>query len=124
MISPADPLSWLRAHCGTLPQVEEVVAWGHPNFRTAGRIFATFETYRGRPCIAVKTELAEQEVLVTHFGFFKTPYVGKQGWVSVWVDETVPWERLRDLITKAHLTTSQRPRQTLKSKPRQPRLPP
>ena len=109
MIEPDDPLVWLRTLCGTLPGVEEAVAWGHPNFRSAGRTFAVFEVYRGRPTIAVKAELAEQEILVERFWFFRTPYVGKQGWVSAWVDGPAPWELLRVLISKAHLASSRLP---------------
>ena len=106
---PADPLTWLRAHCGALPGVEEVIAWGHPNFRVGGRAFAVYEIYRGRPSIAVRAELEEQAFLIEQFGLFKTPYVGKQGWVSAWVDGPAPWELLRVLISKAHLASSRLP---------------
>jgi predicted DNA-binding protein (MmcQ/YjbR family) len=110
MLPLDDPLTWLRALCGSLPEVEETVAWGHPNFRTAGRTFAVFEVYRGRPSIAVKAELADQEILVEQFGFFRTPYAGMQGWVSAWVDEAAPWDLLQDLITKAYTATKRAPR--------------
>ncbi len=121
MIEPDDPLVWLRTLCGTLPGVEEAVAWGHPNFRSAGRTFAVFEVYRGRPTIAVKAELAEQEILVERFWFFRTPYVGKQGWVSAWVDGPVPWDLLQDLITKAHAATREAPRRKARAPSGSPR---
>jgi len=104
--TPMDPLTWLRALCEPLEGVEEVVAWGHPNFRRAGRTFAVFEVYRSRPCIAVQTSLDDQELLVAQFGFFKAPYTGPRGWVSLWVDGPVPWELLGDLVLKAHSALS------------------
>jgi len=116
MSSPIDPLTWLRSRCESLPAVEEVIAWGHPNFRVAGRAFAVFELYRGRPCIAVKAEREEQDLLIERFGFFKTPYVWKQGWVSTWVDVPFPLDLLEGLLKKAHFATSRMP-------PRQPRGP-
>ncbi len=115
MKRPTDPETWLRSLCTSLPGVAETVAWGHPNFRVAGKTFAVFEIYRGRPSIAVKANPVEQELLIEGFGFYKTPYVGKQGWVSAWVDGEVPWDVLRDLVVKAHLdlsadaTTAKRP---------------
>jgi predicted DNA-binding protein (MmcQ/YjbR family) len=121
MLPPDDPQAWLRTLCGTLPEVEEVVAWGHPNFRTAGGTFAVFEVYRGRPSIAVKAELADQEILVEQFGFFRTPYAGKRGWVSAWVDEAAPWDLLQDLITKAHAATRRTPRRKARAPSTSPR---
>ncbi len=92
----------MRRACGRLPGSVEVEAWGHPTFRVGGRIFAAVERYRGRPCIAIGAERDEQDFLVRHFGFFESPYVGKRGWVSVWVDEPAPVRIITDLLKRAH----------------------
>jgi len=97
-----DPESWIRKVCMALPATTEAASWGHPNFRAAGRTFAVFETYRGRPCIAIAAEPEEQSFLVERFGFFRTPYVGARGWVSAWVDEPAPFRLIGDLARKAH----------------------
>jgi predicted DNA-binding protein (MmcQ/YjbR family) len=97
-----DPESWLRKVCLALPGTSEAASWGHPNFRAAGRTFAVFEIYRGRPCIATAAEPEEQTFLVERFGFFKTPYVGNRGWVSVYVDEPASFSLVRDLVLAAH----------------------
>jgi predicted DNA-binding protein (MmcQ/YjbR family) len=121
MTAPSDPLIWLRSLCESLPGVEEVSAWGHPNFRVAGRVFATFEVQRGRPSIAVKMALEEQDLLIEQGGFFKTPYAGKQGWVSAWVDQPVRWELLLDLVTQAHAAAAMTPaRQVRPARPQKP----
>jgi predicted DNA-binding protein (MmcQ/YjbR family) len=96
----------------TLPGTGEVVAWGHPNFKVAGRTFAVFEIYKGRPCIAVSSDPEEQSFLVERFGFFKTPYVGSRGWVSAWVDQPAPFRLMRDLITQAHHRAVENPQRT------------
>jgi predicted DNA-binding protein (MmcQ/YjbR family) len=97
-----DPEKWLRKLCLKLPDTTEKISWGHPNFRVANRTFAVFEIYRERPSIAIEAELEEQSFLVEQFGFYVTPYVGKRGWVSAWVDVPAPYGLIEDLVVKAH----------------------
>jgi len=97
-----DPLEWLRKTCRALPGAVEVEAWGHPNFKADGRAFAAFEFWKGRPSIALLAGAEKQELLVERFGFFRTPYAGKRGWVSAWVDEPAPFELMKSLLRDAH----------------------
>jgi|SRR5215471_1761763 len=92
----------MRRICAALPGAVEVEAWGHPTFRVAGKIFAAVELYKTRPCIAISADPDEQEVLITQFGFFRSPYVGNRGWVSIWVDEPAPAGVMRDLVKRAY----------------------
>ena len=114
----ADPLSWTRRLCLALPGVVEVKAWGHPNFRTSGRTFAVFEIYKGRPCIAICADPEEQSFLVERFGFFRTPYIGNRGWVSVWVDQPAPFRLIGDLIAQAHRRAGETRRRKRAIKPK------
>lgn len=107
-----NPLIWLRRTCKAFPGIEEVVAWGHPDFRVAGHTIASFEPYRGRPSIAVRATLERQEFLVRHFGFFKSPYVGHRGWVSVWADVSFPRAVVRSLLAEAHAGAIAKPRRS------------
>lgn len=111
-----DPLGWIQRLCMALPGTSEVKAWGHPNFRVAGRTFAVFEIYKGRPCIAISADPEEQSFLVERFGFFKTPYVGNRGWVSAWVDQPAPFRLMDDLIGQAHRRSQEGPRRTVASR--------
>ena len=96
---PKSPLlTRLRRYCLSLPGTSEVGAWGHPNFRVAGRAFAVYEFYRGRPSIAVKSDLDLQEILIEDQRFFRTPYLGQHGWVSLWADQPLQWEMVKDLV--------------------------
>ena len=124
----SDPPGWLRRVCSGLPGVTEVEGWGHPNFRTSGGTFAVFEIYKGRPCIAIRADPEEQRFLVQRFGFFRSPYVGNRGWVSVWVDEPAPYRLMRDLIVLGHGRSREKPARTARrtrsrapSAPRRPR---
>jgi predicted DNA-binding protein (MmcQ/YjbR family) len=97
-----DALGWLRRQCRALVGVEEKVAWGHPVFHANGRTIAAFEVVHGRPSIAVLAERDRQEILVEHFCFFRTPYSGRYGWVSAWVDVPAPWDLIGSLLAEAH----------------------
>ena len=105
-----DPEKWLRKICLALPGTSEKISWGHPNFRVANRTFAAFEIYKGRPSIAIEAEIDEQAFLVERFGFYVTPYVGKRGWVSAWVDVPAPYKLMEDLVREAHARRAARPR--------------
>ena len=113
-----DPLTWMRRLCMALPGTVEVEAWGHPNFKVSGRAFAVFEIYKRRPCIAIRADPEEQSFLVERFGFFKTPYVGNRGWVSVWVDQPAPFRLIGDLIAQAHRRAGETLRRKRAIKPR------
>lgn len=95
-------LQRLRAFALSLPGTCEVPSWGHPNFRAGKKTFAVYELYRGRPCIAVKLPRPDGQVLLGDGRFFVTPYTGKHGWVSLWVDEPVAWPLVRDLVLRSY----------------------
>lgn len=95
-------LQRLRAFALSLPGTSEVPSWGHPNFRVGNKTFAVYELYRGRPCIAVKLPRPDGQVLLGDERFFVTPYIGKHGWVSLWVDEPVAWTFVRDLALRSY----------------------
>lgn len=99
-------LDRLRDFALSLPETSEVPSWGHPNFRAGKRTFAVYEIYHGRPCIAVKLPRPDGEVLLADPRFFSTPYLGKQGWVSLWVDLPVKWGFVKDLVLRSYRETA------------------
>ena len=103
-------LEKLRGLCLSMPDVSEVEAWGHPNFRVGKKTFAVFEVYRGRPCIAVKAEDGLQQLLIDEVRFFRTPYIGNRGWISAWVDREVDWRLLKDLVKRSYSLNAPRSR--------------
>jgi predicted DNA-binding protein (MmcQ/YjbR family) len=108
--APAGVLERLREICRALPGTTEVRAWGHPNFKVAGKTFAAFEKYKGEWAIAFKAEPEHQQFLVAQDPrFYVSPYVGKYGWVSMKVDGAVRWREVKALLTEAHRLTAAAP---------------
>ena len=99
-----DPLPRLRELCLALPGVSEVSKWGHPNFVVGPkkRTFAVYEKSKGEWAICFKTEPALQLELVTSDPrFYVTPYIGKQGWVSMKV-EGMKWPETKRFIRHSY----------------------
>ncbi len=92
----------LREICLALPETSEAIKWGHPNFLVGPKIFAAFGFYGGRPTIGTKQTLVDQALLVTDPRFFRSPYVGKHGWVSLHTDGAVDWGLVEDLVQKSY----------------------
>jgi predicted DNA-binding protein (MmcQ/YjbR family) len=88
----------LRKISATLPEVREVVTFGHPTFQTGRKTFAVLEHYKGVLMIAVKTTAARQRELVSNPQYLITPYVGRHGWVSVVVDGQTDWPEVASLV--------------------------
>lgn len=67
--------------------------WGEPTFRVSGRLFvmcASAENHhgRGREAVWPPAPTGAQAGLVAAAPdrFFVPPYVGKKGWIGVWLD--------------------------------------
>jgi predicted DNA-binding protein (MmcQ/YjbR family) len=95
-------LKQVRAICLALPEAVEVEAWGHPTFRVGKKIFAGFGEHEGRPSLGFKPFPAHEEKLLEDPRFFTPPYVGRFGWVSVWLDGPVDWDQIRGLVTESY----------------------
>jgi predicted DNA-binding protein (MmcQ/YjbR family) len=68
-------------------------------------MFATYASAsnhhgRGRNAAWCKAPPGNQLLMVTAAPerFFIPPYVGPSGWIGVWLDEDVDWERLADIL--------------------------
>jgi predicted DNA-binding protein (MmcQ/YjbR family) len=85
-----------------LPEVQEVKTWGHPTFKAGKKTFAVLERYNGHLCICFKATLPLQHLLIEDPRFFVTPYIGKQGWVSLIADKPPNWREVRQLIKESY----------------------
>ena len=95
-------LARLRKLCLALPEAREEVKWGHPNWTVRGKIFASYGAYQDRFSFGSKQTLPDQELLVEDARFFRSPYVGKHGWVSMYVDGDVDWGMAAVLILRSY----------------------
>lgn len=99
MPTEGEILKKLRKVCLALPGSEEVVSFGHPAFRVNGKIFAVFEEYKGELGICVKVEKELQDLFLKDARFFRTPYIGKHGWVTLRVHAArLNWAEIADLV--------------------------
>ncbi len=103
------PLIRLRKLCLALPEAHEVEAWGTPTFRVRNKMFAMYASAdshhgRGRPGAWLKSTRTEQAQMVRAAPdcFFVPPYVGKSGWVGIWLDGVVEWDLVGEFATEAY----------------------
>ena len=102
---PDGVLPNLRALCLSLPETRESSSWGHPNFRAGKRTFVAFERVDGHPSIAFRLDRAGVGRLLRRRAFFETPY-GRGLWVSVWVDGSLDWRIVDDLVRRSYRTVA------------------
>src|SRR5580704_14529868 len=99
MLSEKAVLKKLRAICLRLPAATEGVSFGHPTFRIEGKMFAVLEEYKGELGICLKVGTLLQGVFLEDPRFFRTPYIGKHGWVTLRVHAApLDWSEFRELV--------------------------
>jgi predicted DNA-binding protein (MmcQ/YjbR family) len=103
------PLARLRKICLALPEAHEVTAWGEPTFRVRNKMFAMYAGAgnhhgNGRHAVWLKASPGEQARMVQAAPecFFVPPYVGKSGWVGVWLDGVVDWDVVAEFLQEAY----------------------
>ena len=110
----------LRKICLALPQTAEKIAWGDPTWRVRDRIFAMQKgnVAGARPSLWLKAQDGVQQMLVTGdpARFFVPPYVGKNGWIGVYLDtRSLDWNMLAHLIDESYDLTA--PKRSRRSRP-------
>ncbi|MGH7610009.1 MAG: MmcQ/YjbR family DNA-binding protein [Candidatus Dormibacteria bacterium] len=112
MSSPA--LERLRRICLARPgAVEDRQGVGNPSFKVGGKIFAlhTLDHHGdGREAVWCKAPVGAQAALTgsdpDHY--FVPPYVGRYGWVGVWLDGQVDWVEVQGLVEDSFNMTAPR----------------
>jgi predicted DNA-binding protein (MmcQ/YjbR family) len=104
-------LQRLRRICLALESAEQMVTFGHPTFRVNGKTFCVFEEYKGELGICVRVEKELQGLFLDDPRFFRTPYIGKHGWVTLRVHATrLNWSEIRELVKGSYLLVRPRAR--------------
>jgi predicted DNA-binding protein (MmcQ/YjbR family) len=79
--------------------VEERDKFGHVAIRVGKKTLAMLGLQEGVPSLGLKSDLTTQALLVERGRFYRTPYVGQHGWVSI--DGTVKqmdWPVIEDVL--------------------------
>lgn len=101
-------LERLRAICLALPEAVETGGVGNPSFKVRDKIFAMRHQMEGRMSLWCKAPPGAQPILVSGEPnrFFVPPYVGRHGWVGMWLDTTLDWALLADLVEDSYRLTA------------------
>jgi predicted DNA-binding protein (MmcQ/YjbR family) len=103
MLSQDAVLKRLRKICLRLPAATEGIAFGHPTFRVERKLFAVLEEYKGELGICLKVGTLLQGVFLDDPRFFRTPYIGKHGWVTLRVHAApLDWNGIRELVKSSY----------------------
>lgn len=99
VLSEKSILNKLRKVCLGLPKAAETVTFGHPAFQVQGKTFAVLEEHKGELGICLKVGTLLQGVFLDDPRFFRTPYIGKHGWVTLRVHAApLNWREIRGLV--------------------------
>jgi predicted DNA-binding protein (MmcQ/YjbR family) len=107
----------LKKICLALSGTEETYIWEHPHFRVRGKIFVSFGEYKGEWGITLKVGQLMQGVFLDDPRFFRAPYVGKYGWVTLRMDAApLNWTEIRELIRGSYQLVAPCSRKTTRNK--------
>ncbi len=104
---PRDPLPRLRRLCLALPETTERLSHGEPTWFVRDRTtFVMFADHHHDDRVAcwLAAPAGAQAALIAEdpARYFRPPYVGGRGGVGVWLDRTVDWDALTDLVVDAY----------------------
>jgi predicted DNA-binding protein (MmcQ/YjbR family) len=92
-----------------LPEAHEVEAWGAPTFRVRNKLFAMYADASkhhggGRPAVWLKSTKEDQAGLLAAAPArcFFPPYVGKGGWIGLWLDSVADWDEVAEFVREAY----------------------
>jgi predicted DNA-binding protein (MmcQ/YjbR family) len=103
-------LEKLRKICLTLPNATETLTFGHPTFQVAQKTFCVLEQYKGELSMSFKVGKQAQPVFLKDDRFFRTPYVGQHGWVSLRAVGKLNWEEIQGLVEGSYKLVQQKRR--------------
>ena len=97
----------VREVCLWLPEAEEYLSHGSPNFRVRGKTFATYAVNQhgdGRIALWLNSPMGAQQCRVGNdpHNYFVPPYVGPRGWIGVHLDRGLNWDEIAALVREAY----------------------
>jgi predicted DNA-binding protein (MmcQ/YjbR family) len=102
-MSKIDPiLTKMREICLSLPDTKETITWGQPHFRVGDKIFSGYGEEKGKKVIGFKLEMDHADAMLEDPRFWRAPYVGHKGWVSMDATQVRHWEEVRILVHESY----------------------
>jgi predicted DNA-binding protein (MmcQ/YjbR family) len=92
-------LKELRQRCARLPAVEEITdGFGHRTFKVSGKSFVIAGMGVDGGSISIKADHESQAMLIRRGPWYRTPYIGQHGWVTLDAPLTHDWSEVEELI--------------------------
>jgi predicted DNA-binding protein (MmcQ/YjbR family) len=89
----------LRKTCAGLPEVEDGVdGFGHTTFRVRRRSFVIAGMGQDGLTVSIKADLPNQALLTRRGPYYRTPYIGQHGWISIDDPGDEEWPEVEALI--------------------------
>lgn len=96
-------LKALREVCGRLPEVDELVdGFGHTTFKVRKKSFVIAGMGEQGAAVSIKADPANQELLIRRGPYYRTPYIGQHGWVSIEDPLRHDWAEVEGLIVDGY----------------------
>jgi hypothetical protein len=90
-----------------MAETEETISHGYPNYKVAGKTFATYTVNHhgdGKVALLLNMSRDMQQMLVESAPkhFYVPPYSGPKGWVGVELNQEISWDRVSQLACDAY----------------------
>lgn len=96
-------LAALRTATAKLPEVTEVIdGFGHTTFKVGSKSFLIAGMGAEGGDISIKSDPTTQSHLVRRGPWYRTPYIGQHGWVSIADPLRQDWEEIEELIVDGY----------------------
>jgi predicted DNA-binding protein (MmcQ/YjbR family) len=95
-------LAALRKACARLPEVTEIIdGFGHTTFKVRKKSFMIAGMGQDGTAVSVKSDPTSQALLIRRGPWYRTPYIGQHGWVSLEDPLSHEWAEVEALIEDA-----------------------
>ncbi len=96
-------LTALRAVVARFPEVTELIdGFGHTTFKVGKKSFVIAGMGDEGQALSIKSDPTTQAHLVRRGPYYRTPYIGQHGWISVDHPLAADWPEVEELIADAY----------------------
>jgi predicted DNA-binding protein (MmcQ/YjbR family) len=89
----------LQKTCGKLPGVEMITdGFGHRTFKVSGKSFVIAGMGAEGGALSIKSDHETQALLVRRGAWYRTPYIGQHGWVTIDNPLQHDWDEIEEMI--------------------------
>jgi predicted DNA-binding protein (MmcQ/YjbR family) len=89
--------------CERLPEVTVAPdGFGHMTFRVGKKSFIIVGQSDEALSFSIKADPTTQAMLIKRGPYYRTPYIGQHGWVSLNADAKLGWSEIEDLVVDAY----------------------